>query len=188
MNLEQIQKLIRLANNNPNDNEANAAARRVCKMLADYKFPTPSVYGQSPINPPRTDQKSRYNPVTNPPRNTYYKPPRSREDIINEFKRKYGVSFDGFDDIFGGSWRPSKAQEDFLKDKPPTYDDRKAKTTWNQADTKEIILRSIIDVIGYDDEHKQYKYKLSCSHVVKYSAIYNVGADIRCWRCQKEKF
>lgn len=33
-----IQKLIKLANNNPNDNEANLAARKVCKMLADYKF------------------------------------------------------------------------------------------------------------------------------------------------------
>ena len=35
MNLDLLQKLIRLANNNPNDNEANLAARRVCKMLAE---------------------------------------------------------------------------------------------------------------------------------------------------------
>lgn len=34
MNLDLVLKLVRLANNNPNDNEANLAARRVCQMLA----------------------------------------------------------------------------------------------------------------------------------------------------------
>src|SRR6266850_1935348 len=40
MNLELIIKLVKLANNNPNENEANLAARKVCKMIAegDYKF------------------------------------------------------------------------------------------------------------------------------------------------------
>jgi hypothetical protein len=36
---DKIQKLIRLANNNPNENEANLAARKVCSLLNDYKFP-----------------------------------------------------------------------------------------------------------------------------------------------------
>lgn len=35
MNLDLLKKLLRLANNNPNDNEANLAARKVCRMLAD---------------------------------------------------------------------------------------------------------------------------------------------------------
>lgn len=40
MNLDLLKKLTRLANNNPNDNEANLAARRVCKMLeeSDWKI------------------------------------------------------------------------------------------------------------------------------------------------------
>lgn len=38
MNLNIVQKLIKLANNNSNENEANLAARKVCKMLTDYKF------------------------------------------------------------------------------------------------------------------------------------------------------
>lgn len=38
MDIEKIKKLIRLANNNPNEHEANLAARKVCKMLADYNF------------------------------------------------------------------------------------------------------------------------------------------------------
>lgn len=33
MNLDLLKKLTRLANNNPNENEANLAARKVCKML-----------------------------------------------------------------------------------------------------------------------------------------------------------
>ena len=35
--VEILNKLIALANNNPNEHEANAAARRVCKMLADIE-------------------------------------------------------------------------------------------------------------------------------------------------------
>lgn len=38
MNIELIQKLIKLANNNPNENEANLAARKVCKLLTTFKF------------------------------------------------------------------------------------------------------------------------------------------------------
>lgn len=40
MNFDLITKLAKLANNNPNENEANLAARKVCKLLADsdYKF------------------------------------------------------------------------------------------------------------------------------------------------------
>ncbi len=35
MNLELLKKLIQLAGNNPNENEANIAARRACKMMYD---------------------------------------------------------------------------------------------------------------------------------------------------------
>lgn len=38
MNLDKLKKLIRLANDNPNDHEANLAARRVCKILAEKDF------------------------------------------------------------------------------------------------------------------------------------------------------
>lgn len=38
MNLDLITKLARLANNNPNDNEANLAARRACKLIEEGKF------------------------------------------------------------------------------------------------------------------------------------------------------
>lgn len=38
MNLELLKKLVRLANNNPNEHEANAASRRACKMIAENDF------------------------------------------------------------------------------------------------------------------------------------------------------
>lgn len=39
MDSEQLKKLVKLANNNPNENEANASARKLCQILADYSFP-----------------------------------------------------------------------------------------------------------------------------------------------------
>lgn len=40
MNLDLIVKLVKLANNNPNENEANLAARKVCTLIAqgNYQF------------------------------------------------------------------------------------------------------------------------------------------------------
>lgn len=38
MNLDKLKSLIRLANNNPNENEANLAARKVCKIIAEENF------------------------------------------------------------------------------------------------------------------------------------------------------
>ncbi|HWY35956.1 MAG TPA: hypothetical protein VNX68_15035 [Nitrosopumilaceae archaeon] len=38
MNLDLLKKLVRLANNNPNDNEANLAARKVCKLIEADNF------------------------------------------------------------------------------------------------------------------------------------------------------
>lgn len=40
MNLNLLIKLVKLANNNPNEHEANSAARRACKLIAEgeYKF------------------------------------------------------------------------------------------------------------------------------------------------------
>lgn len=40
MNLDQLIKLAKLANNNPNEHEANAAARKVCRLIeaGNYQF------------------------------------------------------------------------------------------------------------------------------------------------------
>lgn len=38
MNLDRLKALIRLANNNPNEHEANLAARKACKLIAEKDF------------------------------------------------------------------------------------------------------------------------------------------------------
>lgn len=38
MNLELLIKLVKLANNNPNEHEANFAARKACKLIEESKF------------------------------------------------------------------------------------------------------------------------------------------------------
>jgi len=59
MNLKLLEKLVKLANNNPNDNEANLAARKACKMITEGNFIyTPDVPKQEERQPP---YKSPYN-------------------------------------------------------------------------------------------------------------------------------
>ena len=38
MDIEKLKSIIRLANNNPNEHEANLAARKACKILAENDF------------------------------------------------------------------------------------------------------------------------------------------------------
>jgi hypothetical protein len=38
IDIEKLKSIIRLANNNPNENEANLAARKACKILAEDNF------------------------------------------------------------------------------------------------------------------------------------------------------
>lgn len=58
MNIKLIEKLAKLANNNPNENEANMAARKVCKLLAEgnFKFTNePIIYPKPPFQQPSTN-------------------------------------------------------------------------------------------------------------------------------------
>lgn len=61
MNLDLLKKLVRLANNNPNDNEANLAARKVCRMIEEGKFN----FGAAALQtPPQTPPKATHQPTT----------------------------------------------------------------------------------------------------------------------------
>ena len=48
MNLDLLKKLTKLANHNPNDHEANSAARRVCKMLEEANWSLPTTVPPQP--------------------------------------------------------------------------------------------------------------------------------------------
>ena len=66
---KHLKKLILLANGNANEHECNAAARMVCRMLTDYKWPEDVVsqsqhYNTPPASKPNT---SRNQPGRPPP-------------------------------------------------------------------------------------------------------------------------
>ncbi len=66
MDFDRIKKLIKLANGNTNDNEANSAARMVCKLLSEYKFSSDS---PKPVDPRKSYETN--NP-TRPTTSTHY--------------------------------------------------------------------------------------------------------------------
>lgn len=108
MNLDLLIKLVKLANNNPNDNEANLAARKVCKIIAenDYKFTATKTAAQKVgVNA----NKGTWNDVTRSTEPMWSsKPPRSYNqeasqrfwDIFNDIRENaekgrehYGVDW-----------------------------------------------------------------------------------------------
>jgi ribosomal protein S27AE len=93
MNLDLLIKLVKLANNNPNENEANLAARKVCKLIEEgkYQFSPNSVVNKSP-------QRPGSQPVSNPYSNPGYGSP------FEEFFRQGG---------FKNMWQESERQRDF---------------------------------------------------------------------------
>lgn len=59
MNNDILRKLIELACNNPNEAEANSAARKVCRMIKDDNF---AILNGSVFSPPRPTQRTRPSP------------------------------------------------------------------------------------------------------------------------------
>lgn len=87
MNLDLIIKLVKLANNNPNENEANLAARKVCKLIAEgnFKFSSNGNITSKPEEKPLTwnDVKRSTEP--------YWRssgPSRNPWDLFNDFYRE----------------------------------------------------------------------------------------------------
>lgn len=73
MNLPLLMKLVKLANHNPNDHEANAAARRVCQMIeaAGFQFGAGTPADKYPKTRQRYGPHSgRSQPGQAPPRTT----------------------------------------------------------------------------------------------------------------------
>lgn len=85
MKLEILMKLIALANNNPNDNEANLAARKACKAIIEHKFTITGGTGAT----------------TTPPKQPNTPPRRPNPGYRDPF-----WDFVDFDDLFGRRGRP----------------------------------------------------------------------------------
>src|SRR5258708_29378701 len=66
MNIELLTKLVKLANNNPNEHEANAAARKVCLIIAEAKFKfSADLSATGPIPNPYDTGNDLYNMMMN---------------------------------------------------------------------------------------------------------------------------
>lgn len=140
MNLDRLLALIRLANNNPSENEANSAARRVCLELAKDNFALlkPSRTAADKLNQhannygfgswdPFQDlqdmmRKAREQAAKESAR-TWNDVKRSEEPQFRskppkqEYYTKEG-SARTTQETWKGGFRPSQAQEDFFRNAP----------------------------------------------------------------------
>jgi len=73
MNLDLLKKLVKLANNNPNEHEANSAARRACKLIENAEFKFVADVKPNPIFNPSPAQED-FIRNTQRPVNNYYTP------------------------------------------------------------------------------------------------------------------
>ncbi len=78
--LELLKKLTKLANHNPNDHEANSAARRVCKMLEDANFNLVATW-----NDTKKTREPYYPPVDRTPPPNYDPTNINYNDFFNAF-------------------------------------------------------------------------------------------------------
>ncbi len=82
MDIEKLKKLVKLANNNPNENEANLAARKVCQILEQTNFQAIAV-----VNKQAPPQQPKAGPYEDFLRNYARKPPKQssfRDEWIHD--------------------------------------------------------------------------------------------------------
>jgi hypothetical protein len=100
MDIDKLTKLVKLANHNPNDNEANAAARKVCSMIEKENFNFNNTYQQQtkqqPFvgwdgfvrayqqNTPQYNKRSQYDSQYDASKDTYERMKREAERMRRE--------------------------------------------------------------------------------------------------------
>lgn len=91
MNIELLKKLTRLANNNPNENEANLAARKVCKMLEESDFKLNETQNSSnPFDAIFVDENSLYENFIEMWRRTRAYKHYQRKESQQQYYNQYG--------------------------------------------------------------------------------------------------
>jgi hypothetical protein len=168
MNLDLIIKLARLANNNPNENEANLAARKVCKLMAEanFKFPSTQRFQRSP------DDKvgGTWNDVhrSTEPQWRSSPPPPSGWDFFRDIFNREPYSY--------GSWTGFKSAEEHNKTPPksppkkePAYDIKtdSFKIECCECGREFTQFRSVIEMSG-----EIYQRCKSCRDKEKYNKRY----------------
>ena len=125
MNLELLKKLVKLANNNPNDNEANLAARKVCKMIEEAKFNFNNQVTITPkdIKQPDIQYESKtYNDINRTTEPFWRSTPQEPWFDSEKFKRAYqGVDWAKEPPIFEGFNKRQPKERRALKCKTCGY-------------------------------------------------------------------
>jgi hypothetical protein len=137
MNLDLLNKLVRLANNNPNDNEANLAARKVCRMIEEGKFNFNSnghvktaadkvkPYAGGTWNNVKRSTEPQWS--SKPPPSGHYNPIQDDLwNLINKLNReREKQQKESYDKETKGTWegfKPSPKQEEFINEPIFTYE------------------------------------------------------------------
>lgn len=109
MNYDLIIKLARLANENPNENEANLAARKVCKLIkaANYKFKSDTT-----VTSEQRANKTESEPKTWADVQRSADPEFKSKRYTNSNNPYSWVGFD-FETKSNREWQPTQAQKDY---------------------------------------------------------------------------
>ncbi len=113
--LERLKKFTRLANNNPNEHEANVAARRVCKILEEHNFELAVTWNDVKRS---TEPAFKSTRTTSPTSRTSHAGtpygPRFWEDVIFTYDKSdpnYKPPYDK-SDVYSAKWYKEKAEND----------------------------------------------------------------------------
>ncbi len=146
MNLDLLKKLTRLANNNPNDNEANLAARKVCKMLEAGNWELPALPTYKPEKKVTTwgDVTRSTEPEF---RSKYYSEPEAKADAdrrqaewFNEFFRKMtDAERERWKQYREGSWETKRPPPRWNPEDYPFYKEGKKSSAYSNRDKKRML-------------------------------------------------
>lgn len=164
MDKDLIVKLIRLANNNPNENEANMAARKACKLLGESDF-MPSTSRRPGFGTP--DNHGRSN-------NPTWQPSASQEEWFGSRTRNRTT-----EEEEANRGRPGQQ-------KPPPH------RPWNPAEEFDFDFAAFARDFVYGSAKDKYDSRIKkCIHCRK---IMTSAAEIAnkmcadCYRKEKEKY
>jgi hypothetical protein len=169
MDTDILKKLIALANNNPNENEANAAARKVCKMLVDEKGnlllgnsipkinvrePQQYAYGPNPFQDRGYDYNDIFNRYWGQSRAYQQKTPKQQ---AQEYAKKRAEEQQYEAQYKAQQEAQQKAYEAQQKKYGHPYEGRtwhydQTTDEWVNKLTKIRIARHLVDTLSYDQK------------------------------------
>ena len=109
MNYKLIEKLAKLANNNPNEYEANMAARKVCKLLAEANFKF-----QANVEP--IGVRNAHPPVQQSSSDLTYD---AVKDMMNNLRKEQERQYAQY--VYGNPFKTGSYQSPFVNEPPHQY-------------------------------------------------------------------